>query len=106
MVVAGPCAPAELTMTKKPGMNYDQHVALGAALARMQDGLNAAITEVGAVYLSSGQEVKALEKAARDLEKARSVMEAAARRTLSAREASAAYYPENAGRSGALRWSA
>jgi hypothetical protein len=93
-------------MTKKPGLDPDQHIALGAALARMQDALNAAITEVAAAYLSSGVEVKSLEKVARNLEAARSVMDEAACRTLSSHEASSAYYPENAGRSGALRWSA
>lgn len=93
-------------MTTKPGLDHDQHIALGAALARMQDALNAAITEVGTAYPANGREVKALEKVARDLEAARSVMDEAACRTLSTREASDAYYPTDAGRSGALRWSA
>lgn len=93
-------------MTRKPGLDQDQHVALSATLARMQDAINAAITEVGTAYLSNGAEVKALEKVARDLEAARAIMDTAACRTLSSREASDAYYPTTAGRSGALRWSA
>lgn len=93
-------------MTKKTGLDHDQNAALGATLARMQDELNAAVTVVGASYLSSGAEVKALEMAARDLASARSVMYDAACRTMSTREASDAYYPTHAGRSGALRWSA
>ena len=101
-----PAQHGEERMTKKPGLNHDQHIALGATLARMQDALNAAITEVGAAYSSNGAEVKALEKVARDLEAARCVMDTAACRTLSTRDASDAYYPTHAGRSGALRWSA
>jgi hypothetical protein len=85
-------------MARKPGLTKGQHLALGADLARIQDEINAAICQVGAAYLSNSKEVKALERIARAIELARSVMDDGS--------AIDAYYPADAGRAGACRWSA
>lgn len=91
---------------RKTGLPLDQHTALGLELAKIQDRINEAIEAVGSAYLSNGREVKALEKAGRAIEAARSVMDDAASRENSTVAASNAYYPAEHGRAGCARWSA
>jgi hypothetical protein len=94
-------------MPRKPGLTKEAHFALGLDLAQAQDAINAAILKVGGAYLSNGREVKPLERVARALEKARSVMDDAICRELPPTDHSAtkANYPPSAGRSGACHWS-
>src|SRR3954463_11798493 len=99
-------------MPRKPGLTKEQHFELGLQLAEIQHRINQAIIQVGQAYLINGREVKHLERVARALEKARSVMDDAICRELPRTDASAthAYYPGNPrephpGNSGALKWS-
>jgi hypothetical protein len=94
-------------MPKKSGLTKEQHFGLGRDLARIQDEVNEMIKAVGTAYLSNGREVKALERAGRAVEMARSVLDSAACRDLPGDPAATdAYYPADAGRAGYTRWSA
>jgi hypothetical protein len=93
-------------MARKNGLTKGEHFHLGVVLARAQDDINAAIIKVGSNYPVNGREVKALERTARALEKARSVLDDAACRDLPTDpDATRAYYPPHSGTSGALHWS-
>jgi hypothetical protein len=93
-------------MPTKTGLTPAQHIELGHRLARMQDEINDAISLIGQAYLSNGREVKALEKTGRVLEATRVILADSVCDGMSSREASDAYYPDDAGRSGVMRWSA
>lgn len=91
-------------MPKKSGLTKEEHFALGAALTRARDDVTTSIVKVSAAYSVNGKEVRALRKAAKALDEARSVMDSAICAEVPDDDAVRAYYPQRSSLTDALKW--
>ena len=79
----------------KTGFTREEHFELGRKLAEMQATLNSTIVSASHVYLATGREMRALERASRAVETLRSVLDDAICREQPVRDHNViyAYYP-------------